>query len=258
MNTENNNLPEDEQLSSLYKDIEQEVPASHLDDAILAAARRETTSRPRPAYSPFSNNWRVPVSLAAVLVLSIGLVNLMENQPLVTNGIAPLSIEEQMLQDEIVLSDGIAIADNQPSIAMERAKPAKTLAEPDLRASKPAFRSPKAKTTRKRQQETFAASAEPSIDVSTIESGVASGDRLDHIPSITDILTRRLAGNIEQANHMADTFIHHYFGNNLENVIPEKVKLAPNDWKALIIELRALGRVQEADKLEALMKSTKK
>lgn len=88
------NTEDDKQLSGLYAQTDREQPAAHLDAAILAAARRETGARPHPAFSPFSTNWRVPVSLVAVLVLSIGLVNLMDDDVIPTDGLAPLGIKE--------------------------------------------------------------------------------------------------------------------------------------------------------------------
>ena len=93
MSTENNKLPEDTQLSSLYKQAKQDMPPSHIDDAILAASKRKTPRYSLP-YAPFSNNWRIPASLAAVLVLSFGVVTLMEDEVSPVDGIAPLAIED--------------------------------------------------------------------------------------------------------------------------------------------------------------------
>ncbi len=45
-------------------------PPSHLDDAIRAFARREVHVRPQLAGSPFSGRWRIPISIAAVVVIS--------------------------------------------------------------------------------------------------------------------------------------------------------------------------------------------
>jgi len=96
MNTENNNLPEDKQLSSLYKQAKQDMPPAHIDDAILAASKRKTSRYSLP-YAPFSNNWRIPASLAAVLVLSFGVVTLMEDELSPVDGIMPLAIEDTEL-----------------------------------------------------------------------------------------------------------------------------------------------------------------
>jgi len=61
-------------LSRRYRETSQMQPPKHLDEKILTASRKAVDAKPRLAYSPFSSTWTVPVSLAAVLVLSVGLV----------------------------------------------------------------------------------------------------------------------------------------------------------------------------------------
>lgn len=68
----------DPRLDVLYRDAPREAPPSHLDAAILAAARREVGARPR-ALSAL-RRWRVPVSIAAVVVLSMSLVTLVKEE----------------------------------------------------------------------------------------------------------------------------------------------------------------------------------
>jgi hypothetical protein len=46
-------------------------PSAGVDAAIRAAARRAVGAGPRPAHTPFSARWRVPLSLAAVVVVSV-------------------------------------------------------------------------------------------------------------------------------------------------------------------------------------------
>ena len=62
-------LSETAGLRQRYRASSEEPPAA-LDDAIRAAARREVSARPRLAGSPFSGSWRVPLSIAAVVVVS--------------------------------------------------------------------------------------------------------------------------------------------------------------------------------------------
>ena len=69
----------DEVISKHYQVASNEQPASHLDDAILAASRKSVKSRPRPG-GPFYFNWYIPVSLAAVLVLCVSIVITMQNE----------------------------------------------------------------------------------------------------------------------------------------------------------------------------------
>ncbi len=58
-------------LSRIYRRAPADEPPPHLDHALLDAAR--TASRPRFAGSPFASHWYVPASLAAVLVLIVGI-----------------------------------------------------------------------------------------------------------------------------------------------------------------------------------------
>lgn len=70
-------LERDPQLAALYRAGTNTQPPAHLDDAIRAAARREVAAGPRRSGS---RRWAVPVSLAAVLVLSVSVVTMMREQ----------------------------------------------------------------------------------------------------------------------------------------------------------------------------------
>jgi len=56
----------DDKLSRRYGELPKEEPRAAIDEAILASARRAVAPR------SFSQRWAVPVSLAAVLVLALG------------------------------------------------------------------------------------------------------------------------------------------------------------------------------------------
>jgi hypothetical protein len=58
----------DDKLSRRYRELAREEPSASLDAAILAAARRSVGAGPRSRKS----NWMVPTSIAAVLMLGIG------------------------------------------------------------------------------------------------------------------------------------------------------------------------------------------
>lgn len=61
----------DEELSRRYRELAREEPPRALDEAILAAARREVRSHPAPLVAPSGRRrWFVPVAAAAVIVLS--------------------------------------------------------------------------------------------------------------------------------------------------------------------------------------------
>jgi len=63
-----------------YRAVEREEPPPHLDEAIRAAARREAGSRPRLAGSPFGSSWRLPLSIAAIVVVSATLTVMVGEQ----------------------------------------------------------------------------------------------------------------------------------------------------------------------------------
>jgi hypothetical protein len=66
-------------LDRLYRAAEHAAPPASLDAAILAAARREVGARPHSLSSGL-HRWRVPVSIAAVFVLSFSLVTLVKEE----------------------------------------------------------------------------------------------------------------------------------------------------------------------------------
>ena len=70
----------DAKLAALYRTAAREEPPPALDDAIRAAARRAVASRPQRASSSFIRSWRVPLSIAAVMVLSVSLVTVMRDE----------------------------------------------------------------------------------------------------------------------------------------------------------------------------------
>jgi len=61
----------EEEISRRYRELAREEPPRALDDAILAAARRELETRPAPLVAPSGRRrWAVPIAAAAVIVLS--------------------------------------------------------------------------------------------------------------------------------------------------------------------------------------------
>jgi hypothetical protein len=69
----------DPRLERWYREAAHEEPPAHLDAAIVAAARREVGARPR-ALSSALRRWHVPVSIAAVVVVSVTLVILVREE----------------------------------------------------------------------------------------------------------------------------------------------------------------------------------
>src|SRR5512139_3867117 len=74
--------PRDDRVSSAYRELPGEGPPAALDAAIQATARRAVGSRPGAA-----RRWQVPVSIAAVLALAIGVsLQVDREKPVVVDG----------------------------------------------------------------------------------------------------------------------------------------------------------------------------
>jgi len=73
------NADRDPALDRLYRAAGGENPPAHLDAAILAAAHRDAGARPR-ARPAALRWWHVPVSIAAVIVLSVSLITLVSEE----------------------------------------------------------------------------------------------------------------------------------------------------------------------------------
>ncbi len=69
----------DPDLERVYSQTSREEPRSELDQTIRAAARREVQARPH-AVGARLRQWTLPVSLAAVIVLSVSIVTLMREE----------------------------------------------------------------------------------------------------------------------------------------------------------------------------------
>lgn len=74
------NPMDDPRLARLYREAAREEPPVRLDAAILAAAHRDAGAGPRLLGSAWLRSWRLPVSIAAVVALSVSLVTLMFNE----------------------------------------------------------------------------------------------------------------------------------------------------------------------------------
>ncbi|HEY5602153.1 MAG TPA: hypothetical protein VIM41_03515 [Gammaproteobacteria bacterium] len=106
--------PDDKFLSELYTGLSQEQPRAELDAKILAEAREVVATgkleqyAARKASGPFQGRWTVPVSLAAVIVLSVTVVVMIERERPYsltsspeTPRIEPATQQSQAIQSEL-------------------------------------------------------------------------------------------------------------------------------------------------------------
>ena len=65
-------MADDDDISRRYRELPREEPPRHLDDAILAAARRAVHTRPAPLVVPSGRQrWYFPLAAAAIIVLAV-------------------------------------------------------------------------------------------------------------------------------------------------------------------------------------------
>ncbi|MEE8215370.1 MAG: hypothetical protein V3S77_01290, partial [Acidiferrobacterales bacterium] len=130
-------LKNDSELSRAYKEAAGEKPPAALDAAILEEARRAVDHGGRVTRGPFARTWLVPASLAAVLLLTVGLVTFVSRE----SGEAPSpagaprrALEADRLQSQQPRSKLEALSpaapgDERTSLKRKRAGPPAPLAE---------------------------------------------------------------------------------------------------------------------------------
>jgi hypothetical protein len=66
-------MADEDKVSRRYRELPREEPPRHVDEAILAAARRAVEARPAPLVPPAGRRrWYFPLAAAAVIVLAVG------------------------------------------------------------------------------------------------------------------------------------------------------------------------------------------
>ena len=125
--TSDKELPQDEHVSQAYQSLGKETTPAALDKHILAAARREVNSRPQQV--SFSRRWAVPVSVAAVIVLSVSLFTMHQVPTPMETAPAPATIDSPKvppMEEQEARSDSVET--KQETLLKQRsmAKPTKS------------------------------------------------------------------------------------------------------------------------------------
>jgi len=241
MTTDNQDQLEDQQLSALYKHAQQDMPPAHLDKAILTAAKEKASPRP---FNPFTYNWRVPASLAAVLVISFGVVTLVDNDFAPVNGDTTSVFEVDEMPQQLSLPEASSLSDQTlaikeaPLLRKKSAELEKVIDQQGLVAEQKISNKSKQVLSRKPAQRSIPDKEEMQVSAA---------------PAMLASPTAQLADKIVLANRTADELIKKYFGSDLDKLDPAQIEMPIEEWKTLIIELRKLAREEEASKLEALL-----
>ena len=125
-------MTDEDKISRRYRDLPREEPPRHLDDAILAAARRAVHTRPAPLVVPSGRQrWYFPLAAAAIIVLAVAVtVHMEREQP-----------PEEMLSSNTVTAPAAAQESAPPPPAAEPpapASPRRFEMRDEARAQKPA------------------------------------------------------------------------------------------------------------------------
>lgn len=94
---------DDDKISGIYQQGKEQGPPAHLDDTILKAAREAVEEVPSVGdlsvvKGPFSGGWRATLSIAAVLVITVILVPLIEQEEPVPVAFDAPNDEVELLQ----------------------------------------------------------------------------------------------------------------------------------------------------------------
>jgi hypothetical protein len=86
-------MAEDPKISQRYRELSREEPPRHVDEAILAAARRAAETRPAPLVVPSGRRrWYFPLAAAAIIVLAVAVtVQVERQQPDPEAAVAPVT-----------------------------------------------------------------------------------------------------------------------------------------------------------------------
>jgi resuscitation-promoting factor RpfA len=91
--------PRDPSLDAAYRATAREEPPRALDERILSAAHRAVDARPKPVGRSFAQRWRVPVALAATVVLSVTVTLMVyesDKAPPVPEQLSPGKVREDL------------------------------------------------------------------------------------------------------------------------------------------------------------------
>lgn len=245
-------MEHDPQLAALYRAGADAAPPAHLDDAIRAAARREVAAGPHRAGI---RRWTVPVSLAAVVLLSVTVVTMMREQgagrpesmlspPVETAPPAPAAA-----QREEARPPAIAVPEMSKK-PVPRQLPAPPLAEPAVPAPVPRAYAPPAATM---EQGAAASGSESRAKAATEMVREESAARRDSVAprsmlrSVPAPMADVAGGGASAARPAAPAALA--AGSAKSALWQDLVGESPEKWLQRIVELRRAGNTADADTL---------
>ncbi|GMQ90471.1 MAG: hypothetical protein BMS9Abin10_0854 [Gammaproteobacteria bacterium] len=212
-------------LSRAYKEAAVEEPSPALDAAVLQNARRAGAEHTRAGRGPFARSWLVPASLAAVLLLAVGLVTFVSREG--ADKLSPESVPRGKLE-AIEAQPAAAGAPADEGAALERAAPAPPLAEePTLMKQQ--------KTPAEKKAAPAPAAAKMRKDApASVMPAMVPADSAQRPPAQDEAAGQRKKDQREQAPAASPT-------------ATEMRELTPEEWLTRIVRLRRQGRADEAE-----------
>lgn len=244
-------MEHDPQLAADYRTASAEMPPASLDDRIRAAARREAGAGPRR--KPRWSAWQMPLSLAAVVVLSVTIVLMMRDEgidrpepdlpPPAAETPAPQAASEPAARQRMAETSQLSPAPAAPPASVmsaRQATPAPVDAAPPMTAKAPAVAEPPALAAAPPREE----SAVAEHNVAPAREAVRPLLRSAPAPAAADVAAGPAARKAAPAAAMSAPAPERVLWQDLVNEPAEK-------WVPRIVEWRRAGRTADADALTA-------
>lgn len=97
-------------LSCTYQEQAKEEPSAAVDETLRMVSRRELNTGPQHIINPFGRHWTVPASLAAMFLLSVGLVMFLSDETGLSQRQTDM-LEEKISEPEMARSKSTASDD---------------------------------------------------------------------------------------------------------------------------------------------------
>lgn len=243
-------LQSESSLSRVYKATAKETPPVELDTRILERARQAVRRQARVGRSPFANNWMIPVSLAAVLVLTVGLVTFMfekTDTPLLPETVPAPSPDSALEQEAPLIPDKSREADDMLRSDQPVDEKATSKAKRSLVIEPPAARAPAVEgLTQTKRQSQKTGEMKQMVPAKSEMASPQSVDERMRSPASGSAATRFESQEVrpkKENKSLESTGVL----QRLDEASEANEMMTPEEWLAKIATLRAQGKQTEAD-----------